>query len=185
MKNIAVLASGEGTTFDWLLRLSTKGIVNFGITALLTNNSNAKCVDVAIKYNTQAIIVNPDNVWSLLPENTDLVVLAGWLKLLTIPSKWHNKVLNVHPSLLPKYGGKGMYGTRVHEAVIGSSDEKSGCTIHVVDNGYDTGEIIVQGTVPVRQYETVESLQENVQRLEKELYPKAIEGYLESLLFKS
>lgn len=177
-KNIAVMASGAGTTFNNLARLSNKGVVSFGITALLTNKSQAGCVNVAINHEIQTIVVTPENVWSLIPENTDLVVLAGWLKLLTVPTKWFNKVLNIHPSLLPKYGGKGFYGRKVHEAVLEAGETESGCTVHIVDNNYDTGRIIKQEKVSIRRFETVQTLQARVQGVERELYPKVIDHYL-------
>jgi folate-dependent phosphoribosylglycinamide formyltransferase PurN len=177
-RNIAVMASGTGTTFNELARLSNKGIVNFGITTLLTNKPQAQCVNVAINHEIQTIVVTPENVWSLIPENTDLLVLAGWLKLLTVPSKWFNKVLNIHPSLLPKYGGKGFYGIKVHEAVIEAGETESGCTVHLVDNNYDTGRILQQEKISVRRFETPQTLQQRVQSVERELYPKVIDHYL-------
>lgn len=180
-KNIAVMASGTGTTFDNLARLSTKGLVSFGITALLSNKPQARCVDVAIKYGIQTIIVTEDNVWSLIPENTDLIVLAGWLKLLTIPEKWRNKVLNIHPSLLPKYGGKGFYGIKVHKAAMSAEETESGCTVHLVDNNYDTGKILRQEKVPIIKSDTPGTLQSRIQNLERKLYPKTIDHYLMTL----
>jgi len=160
-KNIAVMASGTGTTLNNLALLSNKGIVNFGISALLTNNSQVGCVDVAVKYGIQTIVITDDNIWSLIPDNVDLIVLAGWLKLLNIPSKWKNKVLNIHPSLLPKYGGKGFYGIKVHKAVIKAEETESGCTVHVVDNDYDMGRILRQEKVSITKYDTPHTLQTN------------------------
>lgn len=175
------MASGAGTTFDNLAALSNKGVVNFGITALLTNKSDAGCVDVAIKHDIQTIIVTADNVWNLIPENVDLVILAGWLKLLIIPFKWEGRVLNIHPSLLPKYGGKGFYGMKIHQAVINSGDKETGCTIHIVDNSYDTGAIIAQKEILLTWFDSPLSVQIRVQALERELYPKVIDSYLKKL----
>jgi phosphoribosylglycinamide formyltransferase-1 len=177
-KNIAVMASGAGTTFNNLALLSSKGIVNFGISTLLTNNTQAECVDVGVKYGIQAIVVKDDSIWDLIPENTDLIVLAGWLKLLNIPSKWKNKVLNIHPSLLPKYGGKGFYGINVHKAVMKAEEAESGCTVHLVDNDYDTGRILWQEKVSIAKYDTPHTLQTKIQILERKIYPKAIDHYL-------
>lgn len=181
MNNIVVLASGAGTTFDNLAALSTKGVIDFKINMLLTNKVNAGCIDVAIKHEIMTVIVQPLEIWDFLPEHTDLVVLAGWLKLLVIPIEWENKVLNIHPSLLPKYGGKGFYGRHVHQAVIESKDHETGCTVHLVDNSYDTGKIIAQRKFLVNPDDTADSLQEKVQRLEKQVYPIAIDSYLKKL----
>lgn len=175
------MASGAGSTFDNLAALSNKGVVDFRITALLTNKSDAKCVDVAIKHDIQTIIVTADNCWDLIPENTDLIVLAGWLKLLTIPFEWEGRVLNIHPSLLPKYGGKGFYGMKVHKAVINSGDNETGCTVHIVDNNYDSGTIIAQKKIPLTWFDSPYSVQKRVQALERGLYPKAIDSYLKKL----
>lgn len=175
------MASGAGTTFDNLARLSNKGVVNYGISALLTNKPDAGCVDVAVQHDIQTIIVTADNVWSLIPENTDLLILAGWLKLLTIPIEWQGRVLNIHPSLLPKYGGKGFYGMKVHQAVINSGDKETGCTVHIVDNSYDTGAIIAQKEIIITWFDSPLSIQKRVQTLEKELYPKVIDSYLKKL----
>ena len=177
-RNIAVMASGAGTTFNNLARLSNKGIVNFGITALLTNKPQARCVDVAINHEIQTIIVTPENVWSLIPENTDLLVLAGFLKLLTVPIEWTGRVLNIHPSLLPKYGGKGFYGIKVHEAVMEAGEAESGCTVHLVDNSYDTGRILKQEKISIKRSDTPHTLQQRIQSVERELYPKVIDWYL-------
>ena len=101
-------------------------------------------------------------------EKTDYIVLAGYLSILSenFINKWNRKIINIHPSLLPKYGGKGMYGIKVHEAVIANKEKESGCTIHFVDNGIDTGEIITNVKVPVYENDTPEILQKRV--LEKE-----------------
>lgn len=181
MFNVAVMASGIGTTFDNLARISNKGLVNFKINGLFTDKSEVGCVDVAIKHDIMTVIITPDNVWDLLPENTDLVVLAGWLKLLRIPFQWTRRVLNIHPSLLPKYGGKGFYGMRIHEAVIKSEDRDTGCTVHIVDNKYDTGTILEQEEICVLNNDTPITLQERVQSLERKLYPRAINDYLQLL----
>lgn len=107
--------------------------------------------------------------------NADLVCLCGWLKLLHIPDDFHLRVLNIHPALLPAFGGPGMYGRRVHQAVLDAGVKISGCTVHFADNTYDTGPIIVQKTVPVRDDDTAESLATRVFQAECEAYPEAIE----------
>jgi phosphoribosylglycinamide formyltransferase 1 len=104
----------------------------------------------------------------------DLVCLCGWLKLLTIPTDFEGRVLNIHPSLLPAFGGKGMYGMRVHEAVLAAGVAESGCTVHIADNTYDTGPVLVQKRVPVLPGDTPQDLSQRVQAAEFDAYPEAI-----------
>lgn len=104
----------------------------------------------------------------------DFVILAGWLHLLRIPADFENRVLNIHPSLLPAFGGPGMYGRHVHEAVLASGVTVSGCTVHFADNTYDTGPIVLQREVPVLKLDTPDTLAARVQAAECEAYPEAI-----------
>lgn len=104
----------------------------------------------------------------------DFVILAGWLQLLQIPADFENRVLNIHPSLLPAFGGPGMYGRHVHEAVLASGATVSGCTVHFADNTYDTGPIVLQRQVPVLKSDTPDTLAARVQAAECEAYPDAI-----------
>jgi phosphoribosylglycinamide formyltransferase-1 len=106
------------------------------------------------------------------------VVLAGYVRLLPIPERWKGRVVNIHPSLLPRHGGQGMYGQRVHEAVLGAGDAESGCTVHLADGEYDRGEIIAQARCPVYPEDTVQTLASRVFELETELYPKALSKLL-------
>jgi folate-dependent phosphoribosylglycinamide formyltransferase PurN len=103
-----------------------------------------------------------------------LVCLAGWLHLLPIPPDFHQRVLNIHPALLPAFGGKGMYGHHVHEAVLSYGAKVSGCTVHFADNTYDTGPILVQRCVPVLDGDTPDALAARVFAAECEAYPEAI-----------
>ena len=127
--------------------------------------------------------VEPDaaRTWSnLRGHNADLVCLAGYLRLLPIPPDFAGRVLNIHPALLPKFGGKGFYGDRVHRAVLEAGEHESGCTVHLCDNEYDTGPILVQRTVSVRSDDTVETLAARVFEAECEAYPEAIRRWLAS-----
>ncbi|WP_439621745.1 phosphoribosylglycinamide formyltransferase [Gemmata sp.] len=118
----------------------------------------------------------PERVWTAVREfNPDLVVLAGWLHLLPIPAEFRHKVLNIHPALLPAFGGKGMYGRHVHEAVLAYGAKVSGCTVHFADDTYDTGPIVVQRSVPVEEGDTPDALAARVFEAECEAYPEAIE----------
>ncbi|MCI0703467.1 MAG: phosphoribosylglycinamide formyltransferase, partial [Planctomycetia bacterium] len=106
--------------------------------------------------------------------NPDLVCFAGWLHLLPIAPDFHHKVLNIHPALLPAFGGKGMYGHHVHEAVLNYGAKVSGCTVHFADDTYDTGPILVQRAVPVKEEDTPDTLAARVFAAECEAYPEAI-----------
>ena len=116
-----------------------------------------------------------DRVWSAIRSyNPDLVCFAGWLQLLPILEEFRQKVLNIHPSLLPAFGGKGMYGHRVHEAVLAYGAKVSGCTVHFADDTYDTGPILVQKCVPVKEGDNPDTLAARVFQAECEAYPEAI-----------
>lgn len=105
----------------------------------------------------------------------DLVVQAGWLCYWRLPPRWLGKVINIHPALLPKFGGKGFYGRHVHEAVLAAGETKSGATVHWVDNEYDHGKVVMQRECPVMPGDTPETLAERVQAIERELLPAAIQ----------
>jgi phosphoribosylglycinamide formyltransferase-1 len=116
-----------------------------------------------------------ERVWAAVRGHSPrLVCLAGWLHLLPIPDDFRQRVLNIHPSLLPSFGGKGMYGHHVHEAVLRSGVTESGCTIHFADDTYDTGPIVLQKRVPVLVGDTPETLAARVFAAECEAYPEAI-----------
>ena len=108
----------------------------------------------------------------------DWVVLAGYTKLLAIPEGYEGRVVNIHPALLPGFGGKGMYGMRVHEAVIAAGEKRSGCTVHLCDGKYDTGPIVAQASCEVRADDTAQTLAARVFELEKELYPRTLDAML-------
>ena len=118
----------------------------------------------------------------LKPLNVDLIVLAGYLSIVTKPlvEKYRNRMINIHPALIPKYCGMGMYGMNVHNAVIAHKEKQSGATVHYVDEGADTGKIIAQETVPVFEDDTPESLQKRVLELEHKLLPKVVKELCEN-----
>lgn len=109
-----------------------------------------------------------------------LIVLCGWLKKLHIPARWEGRILNIHPGLLPAFGGPGMYGMHVHRAVLAAGVAESGCTVHLVDSVYDHGRILAQARVPVLPLDTPESLQARVYEQEMGLYPRALKAFLEA-----
>lgn len=108
----------------------------------------------------------------------DVICLAGWLKKLVIPPQWEGRILNIHPSLLPAFGGAGMYGMRVHRAVLEAGEKESGCTVHLVDNEFDHGRVLAQATVPVLPDDTPEALQQRVYAQEMELYPRVLADFV-------
>jgi len=108
----------------------------------------------------------------------EVICLCGWLKRLTVPLRWEGRILNIHPGLLPQYGGAGMYGMHVHRAVLAAGERESGATVHLVDGEYDHGRILDQMRVPVVAGEAPEALQQRVYAAEMELFPRALAAYL-------
>lgn len=184
MKNVAIFASGEGTNAENLFNyFNNDKRVKFKL--VVTNSDKAGIVERAEKYKKNVQIISKEalNEYTdkiiefLKTENIDLIVLAGFL--LKIPEAFvkafPNQIINIHPSLLPKYGGKGMHGMNVHKAVIENKESESGVTIHFVNEEYDKGEIILQAKCEVSPDETPESLSIKIRKLEFEYFPKAIE----------
>lgn len=173
--NIGVLSSGNGTNFKVLVK------AKLPIQVLLTNK-NCNALNIANNLNIQNKIYN-----NLLDDlkfyKIDFLVLAGYLCKIEndILNYFKYKVLNIHPSLLPKYGGKGMYGIKVHEAVIKHKEAKSGVTVHLVDEEYDKGRIIAQQFVQVYKDDTPKILQDRILKVEHKLYPKTILEYINVL----
>lgn len=187
MKSIAIFASGEGTNAENLLNyFKNDKRVKFKL--IITNSDTAGVIARAEKHkkNIQIISKTALNEYTakiiefLKTEKIDLIVLAGFL--LKIPESFikafPNQIINIHPSLLPKYGGKGMYGMNVHKAVIYNKEKESGITIHYVNEEYDKGEIILQEKCAVSLDDTPESLSVKIRKLEFEYLPKAIETIL-------
>lgn len=187
MKNLVVFASGSGTNFQSVINAVTQGNITARITGLITNKDGIKALDRAAEANIPAKIISPKNysdpqeyVTDVLSQlNTwkpDLIVLAGYLLKVpdAIVGAYPNKIINIHPSLLPKYGGKGFYGHRVHKAVIQNGDSQSGCTVHFVNSEYDQGDIIRQAKVDVLPDDTPETLANRVLEQEHTILPKVI-----------
>jgi len=175
---IAVFISGSGSNLQSIIDNIENGNLNCEISYVIADR---ECfgLERAEKHGIKSIMLDKklfgnklsDEISAILEndiEKTDYIVLAGYLSILSesFINKWNRKIINIHPSLLPKYGGKGMYGMNVHRAVIEAKETESGCTIHFVDTGVDTGEIILQIKVPVLSDDTPEILQKRV--LEKE-----------------
>lgn len=175
---LAVLLSGGGTTLQNLIDRIAAGRLAARIVGVVSSRADAFGLERARRAALPASVVekgNPERVWEAVRGfEPDLVCLAGWLNLLPIPPDFRGKVLNIHPALLPAFGGKGMYGLRVHEAALAAGVKVSGCTVHFADDTYDTGPILVQRCVPVLASDTPESLAARVFAAECEAYPEAI-----------
>jgi len=185
-KNIVLFASGNGTNAENII-LYFQQSNTIQITEVLTNNpkagviERAKKLDVPIRIFTRADFASPQVlIHHLTEQQTDLIVLAGFLwKIPTaLIRQFPEKIINLHPALLPEFGGKGMYGLRVHEAVIAAGKKKSGISIHLVNENYDEGKIIFQTETEVRETETQESLAEKIHQLEYKYFPQVIEEIL-------
>ena len=185
MNNIAILASGSGS--------NAENIVNYfndkqGVRIVLvaTENPKAFVIERAKKLGVNSVIFsmdafrNGDFIKVLNSYKVDFIVLAGFLKLVPeyLINAYPNRIINIHPALLPKYGGRGMYGNKVHEAVIANKEVESGITIHYVNNNYDEGGIIFQAKCSIDKNDTPETLAQKVHKLEYEHYPKVIESIL-------
>ena len=185
MKNIVVFASGSGTNAENIIAHFNK-TNSANVVVVFSNNPNAKVLDKAKKWNVPTIVFSKEALFSKeLPEKLnafqpDLIVLAGFLLKFppTIIASYPHKVINIHPALLPKYGGKGMYGMNVHRAVIENKESQTGITIHFVNTDYDEGHIIFQKRVPLTGLETPEVVAEKVHQLELEYFPGVIENVL-------
>ncbi len=186
MKRIAIFASGSGSNAQNIAEYFADK-ENATIALILTNSKNAFVIKRAKKLNIPVVIFNrndfylTDNVVNkLVSFQIDLIVLAGFLWLIpdNLLKKFPNKIVNIHPALLPKYGGKGMFGMRVHEAVKKAKEIESGITIHYVNEVYDDGEIIFQTKVGITESDQAEDIAEKIHALEYEHFPQVIEWLL-------
>jgi phosphoribosylglycinamide formyltransferase-1 len=191
--NLAILLSGSGRSLENFHQLIKEGRLTARIAVVVSSKANAYGLQRARQYGHDAVAVPRRDYDSLEAFNDaindvlsrydiDLVVLAGFLSLYRPPPHLAGRVMNIHPALLPAFGGKGLYGNRVHRAVIESGVKVSGCTVHFADEHYDQGPIILQKAVPVEDDDTVERLAARVFAAECELYPKAIQLYAENRL---
>ena len=191
--NLAILLSGSGRSLENLQRLIAAGRLSARIAVVISSKAEAYGLERARQHSLDAIVV-PRQVYQdveafnaainevLSRYNIDLVVLAGFLSLYQPPPALAEKVMNIHPALLPAFGGKGLYGDRVHRAVLAAGVKISGCTVHFADTQYDHGPIILQQAVPVMDDDTVDSLAARVFAAECALYPQAIQLFAEDRL---
>lgn len=185
MKSIVIFASGSGTNAEKIINYfqNDDGV---RVSALFTDKTGCGAASVAQKHNVEVYDftgkeLNEGKVLMKIQElKPDLIVLAGFLKLLPVEiiRAFKDKIINIHPALLPKFGGKGFYGRFVHEAVLAAGEKRTGITIHWVDVEYDKGDILLQKECDLDENETADSLAEKVRKLEHEYYPGVIEEML-------
>lgn len=193
-KNIVVFASGSGSNFQAIIDAVEANNIDADITGLITSKTNIPAIDRALNAGIPFRAILPSQysdstafglaILDVLEEwKPDLIVLAGYM--IKVPNnvthRYRGRIINIHPALLPKYGGKGYYGERVHRAVLEAGEQESGCTVHYVDENYDRGPIIAQKKVPVLPGDTPQTLAERVLNEEHQLLPQVIQQLLSKL----
>ncbi len=198
MKNIAIFASGSGTNaqnlIEYFNRTKDSGLNNNSlekgakVVAVICNRPDAYVLTRAEKLNVPSVVMqkeeltaNPKNLLALLRQlSVDYIILAGYL--LKIPAEliheYPDRIINIHPALLPAYGGKGMYGHHVHEAVVAAGEKESGITIHLVDEKYDNGNILFQARCKIAPADTPDDVAAKVHELEQAHFPQIVEQYI-------
>ena len=186
MKRIVIFASGSGTNAENLIKYF-QNHDSASVIQVLTNNPHAKVLDRAKNLGVSALSFNrvafskTDDVLNLLKASQpDLIVLAGFLWKIpeSLLNAFPNKIINIHPALLPKYGGKGMYGMNVHQAVVANKESETGITIHYVNEHYDEGGIIFQTSCEVDMTDTAQDIANKIHELEMQHFPKIVEQLL-------
>jgi len=193
--NLGFFASGNGTNFETIIRNIQLGSLEAKACVLISNNPDAGALRGAERFRIPYYCINERNLCGytcsdeailgvLRKHEVNFALLCGYMKPIgeTVVKAFHNRMLNIHPALLPKYGGKGMYGHHVHEAVIASDDIESGATVHLVDNEYDHGKILAQIKVPRYLGDTAISLGERVLRFEHVLYSQVLRDINKGLI---
>ena len=189
MKNIAIFASGNGSNAE-RVALYFKNNDEVNIALILTNRPNAGVLKRAEKLGIPTLVFDRNSFYhtekiadTLKNKKIDLIILAGFLWLIpnNLLKAYPGKIVNIHPALLPKYGGKGMYGHHVHQAVIDDREKESGITIHYVNENYDEGQVIFQTRVKVNDTDTPDLLANKIHKIEHEYYPVVIKELLEKI----
>ncbi len=186
-KKIVVFASGSGTNAENIIKYFQKS-PDASVVAVLSNKRSAKVLKRAHDLKVKALYFDRDSLYNsydilhiLNDINPDLIVLAGfmWIFPEDILKRYPNKIINIHPALLPKYGGKGMYGMNVHEAIIQNKEKESGISIHYVNKNYDEGEVIFQAKTKISEKDTPDTLAEKIHTLEHKHFPEIIQQLLQ------
>lgn len=193
MLALGIFASGRGSNFQAIVRAIQEGKLSAQVKILISNNPEAGAIAFAKSQGIPVEVISSKDFPTreafvntlaevLESHEVDFIALAGYLKRIPpeIVHRYRNRILNIHPALLPSFGGKGMYGLKVHEAVLASGCKVTGVTIHLVDEEYDAGPIVLQQCVPVMDDDTPETLAERVLQVEHELYPKALQLFAEN-----
>lgn len=185
-KKIVIFASGSGTNAENIIRYFQNN-KKAAVVAVFSNKKDAGALERARKLGVETFSFTRSELYEeevvlehLRSLSPDLVVLAGFLWMFppVILKEFHNKVVNIHPALLPKFGGKGMYGMRVHQAVVDQKEKESGISIHLVNEAYDEGRLLFQKSIPLSPEDTPEELAKKIHALEYEHFPRAIEQLL-------
>jgi len=191
-KRIAVAVSGAGRSLENLLTASTHKDCAYTIAGVIASRPDIRGCDIARKHHLPLLVMSftraqiSDTELSLYEwlqnQNIEIVALAGFLKPFPVRKEWSERVINIHPALLPKYGGKGMYGHHVHEAVVAAGESQSGATVHFVNSRYDEGQIIAQVVVKLAPAPSPQEVATQVFAAECDLYPKALQGLVTGAL---
>lgn len=190
--NLAIFISGHGSNALNIIEYFEKN-KTITVSLVLSNNSDSNALEKAKEKGIEVVVFNNEsfkNDGGLLPflksKNIHFIVLAGFLRLIPkdVINNYSNKIINIHPALLPKYGGKGMYGRHVHLAVLENNEKESGITIHFVNEAYDDGQILFQKKVVIDSNDTLEDLRKKIRRLEHTHYPKIIEKVIGRVFFQ-
>ncbi len=181
-KSIIVFASGSGTTFSAILEYSHRKDSSFDVASLISDRMKSGAVSIAKNNGVEIIEYNSETSWILKKKKPDMIVLAGFLKIIepSLLAAFPDRIVNIHPSLLPSFGGKGFYGIKVHRAAIDYGVQYSGFTIHIVNSEVDRGPVIFQYAVPVLAEDSPESLQERIHKYELQYYPAVIQSMLKN-----
>jgi len=188
-RRLAVLVSGTGRHLENLARLVQQGELDAELGLVISNRAGVAALERAERAGLPSLVLDPERqldhqtfseqAFAAIEEaGCGTVVLAGFLRMLVLPDGWEGRILNIHPSLLPAFGGKGFYGDRVHRAVLERGCKVSGCTVHYVDGEYDHGPILAQKVVPVLEGDDPGSLAARVFEAELEAYPEALREHL-------
>ncbi len=192
---VAVLVSGGGSNLEAILQAKENGqLPNIDVVLVISSKAGVQALDRAVRRKIEAVVIDPktfstDDAFQaailrrLQDSKVDLVCLAGYLRKLGVGiiRAFQGRILNIHPALLPKYGGAGMYGHFVHEAVLKAGEKESGCTVHVVDEEFDHGPILAQARVPVKAGDTAATIAARVLEQEHTLYPATLKAFCETL----
>jgi phosphoribosylglycinamide formyltransferase 1 len=190
--NIAVFASGRGSNFQSILNAIDAGLLSARVTVLITNKPDAGALEIArvrgiaTSHLSQKLFPSEEPLADamlnvLSKQRTEFIALAGYLKKipLQVVRRYRNRIVNIHPALLPSFGGAGMYGHYVHEAVIASGAKVSGASVHLVDEEYDRGPIVMQETVKIAPDDTPDSLAAKVLKVEHKIFPLVLKAFAE------